>query len=422
MMVAAGISAGTGALPRLPDKLRDSGVSEEQWGMLVAAGDVKTLRQGDVLFREGEVVSADDKEVYVILEGGARIEVRGNVVARLKPGCFLGEASYLSKTTGPRTASVRADSRGMQPAEDSGAQGVGLAVLVWRAAALRKALKESGAEAAVLERMARDLASKLQRSMRELELRQGPLGSVDDSALQELGSGEPNEKQHPRGHDYGFRDSRATELFGTATPVSGIRLGLWNFQREYAALRRSFRFGEFSGPQPSSAGRRFQSIDLPFTKTFQEIDQWLESNNLFNRILPSKAETPEALTPEEEELRRKLENLTLSNEAVAKLEEKRREATSALVKEVKRKGLKEEADSMSLERTPWFIMLPYLALCRFLDVVFEDRPIQRFWFLETVARMPYFSYISMLHLYETLGWWGVRVGSDVRKVHFAEEW
>ncbi|CAN0351988.1 unnamed protein product, partial [Ectocarpus sp. 13 AM-2016] len=36
------------------------------------------------------------------------------------------------------------------------------------------------------------------------------------------------------------------------------------------------------------------------------------------------------------------------------------------------------------------------------DVVFEDRPIQRFWFLETVARMPYFSYLSMLFLYETL--------------------
>lgn len=39
-----------------------------------------------------------------------------------------------------------------------------------------------------------------------------------------------------------------------------------------------------------------------------------------------------------------------------------------------------------------------------LDVIFNGRPIQRFWFLETVARMPYFSYISMLHLYETLGW------------------
>jgi hypothetical protein len=33
-------------------------------------------------------------------------------------------------------------------------------------------------------------------------------------------------------------------------------------------------------------------------------------------------------------------------------------------------------------------------------------------------RMPYFSYISMLHLYETLGWW--TIGTDVRRVHFAE--
>jgi hypothetical protein len=41
--------------------------------------------------------------------------------------------------------------------------------------------------------------------------------------------------------------------------------------------------------------------------------------------------------------------------------------------------------------------------CLFLDELFEDRPIQRFWFLETVARIPYFSYVSMLHLYESLG-------------------
>lgn len=40
--------------------------------------------------------------------------------------------------------------------------------------------------------------------------------------------------------------------------------------------------------------------------------------------------------------------------------------------------------------------------------------------METVARMPYFSYISMLHLYESLGWW--RQGSALRKIHFAEEW
>merc|ERR1719321_2196018 len=65
-------------------------------------------------------------------------------------------------------------------------------------------------------------------------------------------------------------------------------------------------------------------------------------------------------------------------------------------------------------------MVPYKGLCTFLDVVFEDRPFQRFWFLETVARMPSFSYISMMHLYETLGWW--RNAPEVRKIHFAQEW
>ena len=45
---------------------------------------------------------------------------------------------------------------------------------------------------------------------------------------------------------------------------------------------------------------------------------------------------------------------------------------------------------------------------------------QRFWFLENVARMPYFSYTTMLTLYESLGWW--RCGMDNRRIHFAEEW
>lgn len=46
------------------------------------------------------------------------------------------------------------------------------------------------------------------------------------------------------------------------------------------------------------------------------------------------------------------------------------------------------------------------------DSVYENRPIQRFWLLETVARMPYFSYLSMLHFYETLGWYSI--GTEVR--------
>jgi len=59
-------------------------------------------------------------------------------------------------------------------------------------------------------------------------------------------------------------------------------------------------------------------------------------------------------------------------------------------------------------------------LCYALDTFFDGRPISRFWFLETVARIPYFSYISMLHLYESLGWW--RRSAETKQVHFAEEW
>ena len=70
---------------------------------------------------------------------------------------------------------------------------------------------------------------------------------------------------------------------------------------------------------------------------------------------------------------------------------------------------------------PLIIKVPYYALCYFLDVVFEGKnPFGRFFMLETVARMPYFSYITMLHLYETLGFW--RRSADIKRIHFAEEW
>jgi len=55
------------------------------------------------------------------------------------------------------------------------------------------------------------------------------------------------------------------------------------------------------------------------------------------------------------------------------------------------------------------------------DAVFsgEKRDYARFYALETIARMPYFSYLSVLHLYETLGWWRK---SAYLKIHFAESW
>ncbi len=54
-----------------------------------------------------------------------------------------------------------------------------------------------------------------------------------------------------------------------------------------------------------------------------------------------------------------------------------------------------------------------------VDVVYGDRSYARFYVLETIARVPYFSYLSVLHLYETLGFWR---REDLLKVHFAETW
>ena len=105
---------------------------------------------------------------------------------------------------------------------------------------------------------------------------------------------------------------------------------------------------------------------------------------------PLNSENAEALS--------KLRQLTLSTEAVLAREEERGVADA-----------------------PFIIKRPYEIITGIIDWLFADKnPIARFYFLETVARVPYYSYISMIHTYETLGWW--RRSTAMKRIHFAQEY
>ncbi|KAM0021814.1 putative ubiquinol oxidase (non-electrogenic) [Helianthus debilis subsp. tardiflorus] len=59
------------------------------------------------------------------------------------------------------------------------------------------------------------------------------------------------------------------------------------------------------------------------------------------------------------------------------------------------------------------------SVIKVLDALYHDRDYPRFFVLETIARVPYFAFISVLHMYESFGWWRK---SEYLKVHFAESW
>ncbi|KAL8235496.1 hypothetical protein R6Q59_016577 [Mikania micrantha] len=74
----------------------------------------------------------------------------------------------------------------------------------------------------------------------------------------------------------------------------------------------------------------------------------------------------------------------------------------------------------------WFIKLEQSvnifltdSVIKLLDTLYHDRDYPRFFVLETIARVPYFAFISVLHMYESFGWWRK---SEYLKVHFAESW
>lgn len=214
--------------------------------------------------------------------------------------------------------------------------------------------------------------------------------------------------------DYGFRSNsgRMYQQGYGQIPKSAWSLAWDNFKQEWMQLRRSFRFNEYGkisavNPPQGPIGKVTYGLGSAVVNVFAGIDSWLESRHWFTTLVPPAipAEvwdpTTGSMKGECRQIRNKLKQLKLSNKAVWDREHAREAAGGGV-------------------ETPWYVRAVYYSLCLFLDVAYDNRPIQRFWFLETVARMPYFSYITMLHLYESFGWW--RAGAELRKVHFAEEW
>lgn len=123
----------------------------------------------------------------------------------------------------------------------------------------------------------------------------------------------------------------------------------------------------------------------------------LATDNLIHEI-----HQPDALnTPEFKEIKSRIDSLNLNLSTIKRVEHDR----------INQYG---EFQSSA------FVKIPFYALCWVLDIMYKNKPIQKFWVLETVARIPYFAYISILHLYESLGLW--RAGAKLRQVHFAQEW
>jgi ubiquinol oxidase len=213
--------------------------------------------------------------------------------------------------------------------------------------------------------------------------------------------------------DYGFRSGNMRlyqDEYGSV-PTNAFSLGFENFKKEFEQLRRAFRFDEFetvtnASPPTNPVTKAIGKAGSNFVQFFASIDRRLEDAGAFPKLGKANLNRDVlnkdgSVASEITDVRDLLNKLELSNEAV-------------LIREHKREAAYGKVEA------PWFIRLPFSALCWTLDVVFANRPIQRFWVLETVARVPYFAFISVLHLYETLGWW--RAGAGLRKVHFAEEW
>jgi ubiquinol oxidase len=149
--------------------------------------------------------------------------------------------------------------------------------------------------------------------------------------------------------------------------------------------------GEDGSPTLLKYGPPSNVLKLTFQNFVRNLEAILEEFNIFQH-------EAEDYTPEQKTYHKMLDSMTL---------------------DVDNLWAKEQADG-ALDAAPFLVKIPYIVLCWSLDRVFAGKSVPaRFFLLETVARMPYFSYITCLHLYETLGFW--RRNADLKRVHMAQE-
>jgi ubiquinol oxidase len=240
------------------------------------------------------------------------------------------------------------------------------------------------------------LESRRSRLLQELQSVEGALESVSEEATP---SGD-------WGGDWGVAPDysylaksagRYTDDLPSGPPMNAVALGTANFRREFRELLATVT----GKPTRDSDGEELRGGVVQEAEASREWTEALHDQQGGNAAaLAGGQAVAEGWSSEREareEVRKQIRSLTLSNDAVWARE-----------------------DSREQVRSPFVLKAPYLLLCTMIDVLFDGRPIDRFWFLENVARMPYLSYVSMLHLYESLGWW--RRGAQVRAIHFAEEW
>lgn len=74
--------------------LAKEGITEREWEALLKVGEVVSLKGSELLISQGDTYDEPgDRQLYLLLDGECRIEVKGKPVASIAPGDFVGEGA-----------------------------------------------------------------------------------------------------------------------------------------------------------------------------------------------------------------------------------------------------------------------------------------------------------------------------------------